>query len=275
MEPIKINSFFPLIGILCLSILSCGDSADEGFIEAFVGINCGGSINHTGDDVYAYNAADLFYTQSIQAGGHSNGSTTDIGVNIFNGNSLVMEGELIKEYGDGCIILFENSIDALNAGLSLQKSFTKGDVKIPLRIGIHVGELIHKEKDVFGNGINIAARIESMSVPGSVVISEQVWLKAKNHPEFEFQILGKFEFKNVDEHICLFALKNQGLIVPKYRQMIGKGKKVFYSRIQKLKELAGLIFIVLFTHVSVEILIISMGKFFDQGANQFAFQFLT
>ena len=78
--------------IILLFVAGCS-SDPSGSVEAYVGVNCGGSINHTGDDVYAYDASDLFMTQSIQAGGHSNGSTTDIGVNIFNGNSLVEEGD--------------------------------------------------------------------------------------------------------------------------------------------------------------------------------------
>lgn len=90
-------SFFCLL-LICLTGCS---SADEGTVEAFIGVNCGGDINHEGDDVYAYNAANIFFTQSIQTGGHTNGSTTDLGVNIFNGNSLVMEGDYQINGGGG------------------------------------------------------------------------------------------------------------------------------------------------------------------------------
>lgn len=100
MKSIAICGTKAILLIIILFFVGCS-SADEGTIEAFVGINCGGSINHTGDDVYAYNAADLFMTQSVQVGGHTNGSTTDLGVNIFNGNSLVQEGEYIINSGGG------------------------------------------------------------------------------------------------------------------------------------------------------------------------------
>lgn len=85
---------------LLILFIGCS-SADEGTIEAYVGLSCGGDINHDGDDVYAYNAVNIFATQSIQAGGHTNGSTTDLGVNIFNGNSLVMEGDYQINDGGG------------------------------------------------------------------------------------------------------------------------------------------------------------------------------
>ena len=61
----------------------------------------GDAINHTGDDVYAYDASGLFGTQAIQAGGHTNGSTTDIGVNIFNGINRVSTGDYTINDGGG------------------------------------------------------------------------------------------------------------------------------------------------------------------------------
>lgn len=92
MKQIQKPICFSFFMILALFFISC-DSADSGTVEAYVGISCGGNLNHTGDDVYAYDASEFFFTQSIQAGGHTDGGTTDIGVNIFNGNSLVEEGE--------------------------------------------------------------------------------------------------------------------------------------------------------------------------------------
>lgn len=82
-----------LIVTLMFCLLFACSSADSGTVEAFVGINCGGAINHDGDDVYAYVADNIFFVPSIQAGGHTNGSTTDLGVNIFARGQFVEEGD--------------------------------------------------------------------------------------------------------------------------------------------------------------------------------------
>ena len=70
-------------------------------------------------------------------------------------------GELIKSYGDGSLLVFNSTIDAMQCAFAMQTAFRETP-KVPLRIGIHAGEVIKKEGDYFGNGINIASRIESI-----------------------------------------------------------------------------------------------------------------
>ena len=68
-------------------------------------------------------------------------------------------GEIIKSYGDGSLIIFDSTVDAVQCAHDMQIAFRQG-IKVPLRIGIHVGEFIKKDRDIFGNGVNIAARTE-------------------------------------------------------------------------------------------------------------------
>ena len=87
--------------------------------------------------------------------------------------------------------------------------------KVPLRIGIHVGELFFEETKVMGDSVNVASRIQSLGCANSILFSREVFDKLKNQPEYRSVSLGRFEFKNVDEPLEIFALANEGLIVPR------------------------------------------------------------
>lgn len=131
------------------------------------------------------------------------------------------DGEVVKSYGDGSLLLFSSTVNAVECAQDIQLAFAEAP-KVPLRIGIHVGEFVRKENDIFGNGINIAARIESIGVAGSVLFSEDVAKRIKNHPEFKTVSLGKIQFKNVEEKIEVFALTNDGCTVPNRLDLKGK-----------------------------------------------------
>lgn len=135
----------------------------------------------------------------------------------------VEKGEIIQFYGDGCLCTFDSSVNAVNCAKKLQLAF-KNAPEVPVRIGLHAGEVVFKEDNAFGDAINIASRIESMGVPGSILISSNIRNQIKNKPEFELVALGRFEFKNVLEGMTVYALKNDGLIIPKKEEIKGKLK---------------------------------------------------
>ena len=133
-------------------------------------------------------------------------------------------GEIVKTYGDGCLLLFPSAVKAIQCAINIQRSL-RDEPTVPLRIGVHIGEIVRKGHDVFGNGVNIASRIESMGVANSVLISLDVFLQIKNHSEFEVQKLGSFNLKNVEREVELYAISNEGLTVPLSKDMVGKGIK--------------------------------------------------
>ena len=102
----------------------------------------------------------------------------------------------------------------------------QNDPKVPLRIGIHVGEMFFEGNKVMGDSVNIASRIQSLGQANTILFSKEVFDKLKNQPEFKSISLGKFEFKNVDEPMEIFALANDGFIVPKREEMSGKLKEI-------------------------------------------------
>ena len=122
-------------------------------------------------------------------------------------------GRIIQFYGDGCLLIFNSSLDAMKCALELQVSFN-GDPRVPVRIGLHLGDIVFKDENVFGDGVNIASRIESMGVPGSVLFSKPIRDQIRNKGNFTLKDLGSFSFKNVDEPMEVYALVNSGLITP-------------------------------------------------------------
>lgn len=124
------------------------------------------------------------------------------------------QGEILHHYGDGSMSVFSSAVEAIKCAIEIQQSLRQAPV-LDLRIGIHVGEVAVEGEYVYGDGINIASRVESMAQPGSVLITERVMQEVKNHPEFKFSRLGKFAFKNVKEKMEVSALKASGLVVPK------------------------------------------------------------
>ena len=132
------------------------------------------------------------------------------------------EGEIIQYFGDGCLLSFDSTSQGVRCAMALQNTFQ--EKKLPVRAGMHLGEVVFAESNVFGDGVNVASRIESMGVEGGVLLSKSVRDQIKNKSEFELVSLGSFEFKNVDEPLEVYAIANEGYTVPKREDMAGKMK---------------------------------------------------
>ena len=134
------------------------------------------------------------------------------------------EGKVLNYYGDGSLCTFPSATEALHCAMELQKELQK-DPNVPLRIGLHIGEVFFEDGKALGDGVNIASRIQSLGQANTILFSKEIYDKIRNHPEFKTISLGLFDFKNVVESIEVFALANEGLIVPKKEQMTGKLKQ--------------------------------------------------
>jgi adenylate cyclase len=134
----------------------------------------------------------------------------------------VHRGKIIQYFGDGCLLAFDSSAHSLECAIALQGAFKVFD--LPVRIGIHLGEVVFTDENVFGDGVNIASRIESLGVPGAVLMSKAVRDQVVNKSAFTLVSLGSFDFKNVNESLEVFALTNDDLVVPRRNTMAGKLK---------------------------------------------------
>lgn len=130
-------------------------------------------------------------------------------------------GNILQYYGDGSMSIFKSAIDAVGCAISIQHQLQVHPV-VELRIGIHTGDVIIEDETIYGDGVNLASRIESLAVPGSVFISEKVFDEIKNQEHIQALELGMFELKNVKQPVRVFAVANQGLVVPKRSDLSGK-----------------------------------------------------
>lgn len=132
-------------------------------------------------------------------------------------------GQIIQFYGDGCLTTFQSSVEAMTCARIMQESFLQ-EPRVPARIGLHSGDVVFRDGNVYGDAVNVAARVESMGVPGAVLLSSTVRNQIKNKPEFELKDLGRFAFKNVEKEMTVYALVQEGFAIPKRKEMQGKGK---------------------------------------------------
>ena len=133
-------------------------------------------------------------------------------------------GEIIQYFGDGTLVVFDSAIESVQSALDIQRQMVQ-EPKIPLRIGIHIGDIVRTEDGIYGEGVNIASRIESFSQPGAIMLSEKVATELTNHPRFDNVFLGMYNLKNVKRPMGIYAVSAPFLHMPKADELQGKGSK--------------------------------------------------
>jgi len=123
-------------------------------------------------------------------------------------------GEVLQVYGDRTLSVFRSAIEAVRCAVLVQTELRVGQ-PVALRIGVHTGDIVHDDDGVFGDGVNVAARIQGLSVAGGVLISGKVFDEVKNQPDISAKTLGQFSLKNVKRPMAVFAVTNAGLAMPK------------------------------------------------------------
>lgn len=117
-------------------------------------------------------------------------------------------GKFIKEIGDGTLSIFQSSWDAVRCAAFIQ-SKTQNESEFSLRIGIHIGDVVIADEDVFGDGVNIASRIQALSEPGGIFISERVFEDTKNKPGMKAECIGAKSLKNIDQPVTIFSITKE------------------------------------------------------------------
>ncbi|MEN8225857.1 MAG: adenylate/guanylate cyclase domain-containing protein [Bacteroidota bacterium] len=123
------------------------------------------------------------------------------------------QGIILQYYGDGTLSIFHSSIEAIDCAIDIQTKLQE-EPKIPLRIGIHVADIMYDDEGIYGDGVNVASRIEGLAVAGSVLISDKAYDDIKNHQSISTVSLGAYELKNVKEPIEVYAISNSSLTIP-------------------------------------------------------------
>jgi adenylate cyclase len=142
---------------------------------------------------------------------------------ILENNTHKYHGNIMHYYGDGSLSIFPSAFEAVECALDIQKELTQ-DPKVPLRIGIHLGDIKIQGESVFGDGVNVASRLEAMGTAGSILITDTIYHLVRNQSEIKTIPLGNFRMKNVDHPIPVYALTNDFLTVPKSNEIPGRIK---------------------------------------------------
>ncbi len=121
-------------------------------------------------------------------------------------------GRLVKTIGDGFLIEFASPVDAVRCAVDLQEAvaarFGKADAKpLQLRVGINLGDImIEDDGDIFGDGVNVASRLQKMALPGGICLSGKVYEEVRGKLSYEFEDRGEHHFKNIGRPIRVFCL---------------------------------------------------------------------
>src|ERR1700726_4249238 len=114
-------------------------------------------------------------------------------------------GRIVKTTGDGMLVEFGSVVDALRSAVEVQRSVAKQNAAVPqdqrieFRIGIHVGDIIFDDNDIFGDGVNIAARLEGIAEAGGVCLSDDAYRQVRGKVEIACDDMGQRSLKNIAE----------------------------------------------------------------------------
>src|SRR2546421_6299236 len=125
-------------------------------------------------------------------------------------------GRIVKTTGDGMLVEFASPVEAVRCASEIQKamrdreSSLPEDQRIEIRVGINLGDVIIDEDDVYGDGVNIAARLEALADPGGVVVSSAVFEQVRDRVPDSFEDLGDQQVKNIARAVRVYRVRDAG-----------------------------------------------------------------
>lgn len=123
-------------------------------------------------------------------------------------------GVVVQHYGDGALSIFRRAQDATEAAHRIQRHLRHRTPGVEVRIGVHFDDIVRDGEGVYGHGVNVAARIQSLSTPGSVLLSDRVALELRGRSQSRLQPMGTFQLKNIAEPMLIHALDDPDVDLP-------------------------------------------------------------
>ena len=131
---------------------------------------------------------------------------------LFDPKIAEHRGRLVKTTGDGLLVEFASVVDALRCAVEVQREMTARDAGVPpdsrieFRIGINMGDIVVEDGDIFGDGVNVAARLESLAEPGGICVSARVQEDAVGKLDLVFEDIGEQQLKNITRPIRVYRV---------------------------------------------------------------------
>jgi adenylate cyclase len=125
-------------------------------------------------------------------------------------------GRIVKTTGDGALVEFASAVDAARCAMEIQRGMAERNAAIPedrrieFRIGINVGDIIIDENDIYGDGVNIAARVETLASPGAICISDNAYQQIKGKITLEVSDAGEQQLKNIAQPVRVYGVRLDG-----------------------------------------------------------------
>ena len=139
-------------------------------------------------------------------------------------------GRIVGTAGDAILADFSSVVDALSAAVNVQEALSERNSTIPLerklefRIGINLGDVIVDGEDIFGDGVNVAARLEALADPGGIAVSGAVYDQVKTKMNLDFDPRGRHRVKNIKESVRVYAIVSKGSVIS--HKQIEKNRQV-------------------------------------------------
>jgi adenylate cyclase len=127
------------------------------------------------------------------------------------------QGRIVKNTGDGMLVEFPSVINAVRCAAEVQRGMgdrnaeTAEDKRITFRVGINLGDVIAEEDDIYGDGVNVAARLEALAEPGGICISRVVRDQIRDRLPYPFEDRGEQSVKNIARSVRVFALRPEAI----------------------------------------------------------------
>ena len=128
---------------------------------------------------------------------------------VFKQQHEEHHGEIVQYYGDGTLSVFQSAVEAAKCAVAIQRSLRE-DPPVPLRIGLHTGDILFDSSEVYGDGVNTASRIQSLGVAGAVLGSAKMNDELRNQPELPTVSAGHHALKNSAQPKEVFATASTG-----------------------------------------------------------------
>src|SRR4051812_44189359 len=132
-------------------------------------------------------------------------------------------GRIVKTTGDGMLVEFASVVDAVSCAVQIQRSMVRRNVTVPadkqiiFRIGINIGDIIIDGDDIFGDGVNVAARVENECEPGGVCLSASAYEQVRGKTDFTYDDLGERSLKNIERPVRIYSVRPAGSTPPAAR----------------------------------------------------------
>jgi adenylate cyclase len=130
------------------------------------------------------------------------------------------DGTEVKTIGDAFLIEFKSALEAVLCAVDIQNRMTERNSGVPterrvqVRVGVHLGDVVHEGGDVYGDAVNVASRIEPLALPGGICISQQVFDNIRNKTDLGIEKMGAVELKNVELPVAVYRVNLEGLKGP-------------------------------------------------------------